>query len=350
MQFESKPKRKSCPMMRLRLVRACVDGISRLMSWRQPEPIAPPLDLLRKHVVIVGKGPGGKNRAALALANEMVREHRGAQAFFLDWEANRETTWVLGRAVTATGRTPLFFPQQPFNIWAGGEWRPVLDRLRMLLRSMQLGSEAYYRDIAELILHLACRLGNKPPQSPDELLERLDYKTLLDAFGPARLAGIESEDVEIVCDRFRAIFARLGLAFDGERSFATLDAAHFDFSALPRRSAVSAARAVLAQLLHYIKHEKDPERLCFVFVRVPEEVAGDAELALLLELARRHGVVVVLLLQAPEGGGSRAQLARILNSVGTVVVHGDWVRQGLERVYVLKSGSATLVEVPSRMP
>src|SRR5262245_26837072 len=119
MQFKSKPKRKSCLTTKvMRLVGICADAISRLMAWRQPDSIGVPfarhvdgargswigdrrqvvlpLNLLRQHVLLIGNGPGGKDWATLALVNALVREYRAAKMFFLDWDADEETTGSFG--------------------------------------------------------------------------------------------------------------------------------------------------------------------------------------------------------------------------------------------------------------
>lgn len=359
MKLQSKPKRKSRSLMRFRFVRACVGWISRLMFWRENRPsgvtlghyvmgdrdglwighrnqVVLSLEQMRRHVLVLAETPEEKNRIASQLVDGVAREDPDAELFFLDSDGDPEMARLFGIAANKRKwrtlffhkrkRRSLLFPDQPFNGWAGRDWRSIFSRLMAAFTFAKAGPASFYAETTKLILQLACRLEGRPPRSSGELLQRLDYKTLCTAFGGEALPGIDEKDVEDVAMRYRAVFAHLGDSFDGKRSFADLDSAYFSLYPL---AWADATRMLLVQLLDYIQTEKDPDRLCVVFLRISAAVAGDRELALLLEQARACGVVVVPILQSLADAGSPAQLARFLGGVGTLIIDGDQARSGM---------------------
>ena len=359
MKVKSKSKRKSCPLMRLRFVAACVGWLSRLMFWREDRPkgvtlgryfkgergalwigrrgkVVLLLEQMKRHVLVLAGTPEEKNRIASQLVDGVAREDRKAQLFFFDSDGDPEMARLFGIAANKRKRRlllfprkkrrTLLFPDQPFNAWTGSDWRPIFDRLMRALTFAKNGPAAYYAETAKLILQLACRLEGKPPRSSGELLRRLDYKTLCTAFGEEALPGIEERDVRDVSMRLQSLFVELGASLDGERSFADLDAAYFSLYPLAR---AEATRMLLTQFLDYIANEKDPDRPCVAFLRIPAVVAGDLKLASLLEQARELGVVVVPILQSLADAGSPNQIIRLLGSAGTLILDSNQVRSGL---------------------
>lgn len=78
------------------------------------------------------------------------------------------------------------------------------------------GAAVYYRDIATVVVTLACYLGRTPPSSAEDLLSRLEFGVLIEAHGSDRLAGISSRQVDQVRMRYTALFARAGLLRDDQ--------------------------------------------------------------------------------------------------------------------------------------
>jgi len=78
------------------------------------------------------------------------------------------------------------------------------------------GAAVYYRDIATVVVTLACYLGRTPPSSAEDLLSRLEFDVLTEAHGSDRLVGISPRQVEQVRMRYTALFARAGLLRDDQ--------------------------------------------------------------------------------------------------------------------------------------
>jgi hypothetical protein len=79
------------------------------------------------------------------------------------------------------------------------------------------GAAVYYRDIATVVVTLACHLGGTSPSSAEDLLSRLEFEALMEAHGPDRLVGISARQVDQVRMRYTALFARAGLLRDDHR-------------------------------------------------------------------------------------------------------------------------------------
>ncbi len=380
MKLQSKPKRKSCSLMRFRLVRACVGWIGRLMFWRENRPsgvtlgryvmgdrdglwigrrnkVVLSLEQMRRHVLVLAGTPEEKNRIASQLVDGVAREDRKAQLFFFDSDGDPEMARLFGIAPNKRKwrtllfrkrkRRSLLFPDQPFNAWAGPDWRSIFGRLMEAFTFAKAGPAVFYAETTKLILQLACRLEGRPPRSSGELLQRLDYKTLCAAFGEEALPAIDKKDVGDVAMRLRAVFAHLGDSLDGKRSFADLDAAYFSLYPLAR---ADATRMLVAQFLDYIQNEKDPGRLCVAFLRMPAVVARDLELGLLLEQARACGVVVIPILQSLGDAGSPAQIARLVGSAGTLILDGNQARSGMATGMRLTESVAALSSYDDQSP
>jgi hypothetical protein len=381
MQFEFESKCRSCRILRFRLVRKFLKIVSKLWHriwgskpkplgvtlgryvkgngagalWMEPEgQVVLPLDQLRRHVVILESSPQGEDSATATLIRGIAREDRRAQILVFDTYIDQEISALFGTPLVETGRQqPFFFPQQPFNAWAGGDWRLVSDRL--LEVTPPGGDPAMWcTSVAHRLVELACGLNGKPPRSHEELLERLKYRTLLAAYGEEALLGIDKKDVANVRIRYGAFFASRarGSALDGEKAFADLDAAYFSIGALTigEHAAKVILRMLLSQLLAYTRYEKDPNRLCVVFIRVPAVLASDGYLTALIEQARGQGVAVVLILPTLAEAGDSVQIRRILGSTGTLIAHRYPLCPELEGGIFRKSVEAITDPVSRMLP
>jgi hypothetical protein len=92
------------------------------------------------------------------------------------------------------------------------------------------GPAAFDRDVAIVVLALACNLEEGPPRSWGDLLTRLDFHRLSTACGVESMRGITEDDVERVAVRCQALRCRLGEAFGNSTRFKSTDA-----GILPRR-------------------------------------------------------------------------------------------------------------------
>lgn len=280
-----------------------------------------------RHLVIIGKTGKGKTSTAWTIFDGTGRADPDAQIFVIDGNADPELARTFGASMVATGRDPLIFPQQRFNAWPRGDWRPIYNRLLQVIPFAESDGAAYYTDSATVILQLTCRLNGTPPASTTELFERLNYDVLMDTFGPGELRGIKPENVEDVYMRCKSVCAHFGSALDGELSFADLNAAYFGLDAMVLdKSAVVTMRMLLSQLEHYIEHEKYRDRLCVVIIDEFASLAGGVNVSTFVEHARKLGVCVILMSQTVPGMGDRVQIARVLNNSGLLLVHAtpEW--------------------------
>jgi Cdc6-like AAA superfamily ATPase len=282
---------------------------------------------LNRHLVILGKTGKGKTSTAWTVFDATGRANPDAQIFVIDGNADPEMAKTFGASMASTGRDPLIFPQQRFNAWPSGDWRPVYNRLLEVIPFAETEAAAYYTDSATVVLQLACRLAGTPPASTEELFDRLDYEVLMDAYGPRELKGIKPEHVEAVYMRCKSVCAHFGSALDGERSFADLRAAYFGLDALVLgKSAIVTMRMLLSQLEYYIEHEKPRDRLCVVIIDEFASLAKGVNVSTFVEHARKLGVCVILMSQTVPGMGDPVQIARVLHNSGLLIVHStpEW--------------------------
>jgi len=280
-----------------------------------------------RHLVILGKTGTGKSYTAWTVFDGIARLFPDAQIFVIDANADPKMAEKFGASMVATGRDPLIFPQQRFNAWPKGDWRPIYNRLLKVIPFAESDGAAYYTDAATVILQLACRLDGVPPSSTAELFRRLDYSLLKKAYGPDEVKGIKRAYVEALHMRCKSVWAHLGSALDGTPSFADLSAGYFGLDAMVLgKSAVVTMRMLLSQFEHYIAYEKDRDRLCVVLIDEFASLAKGVSVATFVEFARKLGVCVILMSQTVPGIGDRAEVARVLHNPGLLIVHAtpEW--------------------------
>ena len=280
-----------------------------------------------RHLVILGKTGKGKSSTAWTVFDATGRANADTQIFVIDGNADPEMAKTFGASMVATGRDPLIFPQERFNAWPSGDWRPIYNRLLEVIPFAETEAAAYYTDSATVVLQLVCRLGGIPPASTEELFDRLDYEVLMDAYGPRELKGIKPEHVEAVYMRCKSVCAHFGSALDGTRSFADLTAAYFGLDAMVLgKSAIVTMRMLLSQLEYYIEHEKPRDRLCVVIIDEFASLAKGVNVSTFVEHARKLGVCVILMSQTVPGMGDPVQIARVLHNSGLLIVHStpEW--------------------------
>jgi hypothetical protein len=242
------------------------------------------------------------------------------------------------------------FPNQRFDAWRG-DWRAIANRLLEVIAFVPDGPAAYYRDIAKVVVQLACNHPDGPPSSSGELLHRLDHEHLLNAHGPVdALLSLPRERVAQVRMRYQAFFGQLGSLFDGDWSFDDTDAAYFllDSVALGEDTA-SAASLLFADFAHYFTARKHPERRCLLLLDEFAALAGSSDLASKVEQARSFNTALVLIPQTVAGLGDRSQRDRVLGSVDLVISHAvnepdrlaqlAGVRRVLELTHRLEDGA-----------
>lgn len=94
---------------------------------------------------------------------------------------------------------------------------PLADRIVAEMGFGSSGSESFDRAVSRVVLKFACRLGGRP-RSMEDLLERLDYRTLVREVDEEQLRGIKARNVEEVRIRCQALPARVVRDLFGEKS------------------------------------------------------------------------------------------------------------------------------------
>lgn len=350
MQFKSNSKHKPRRLTRF----GCIMRLWRLISRRRPQPInvtlgryldgtaadlcveadgsvVLPEQQLSRHVVMVGKDPRGKNLATLLFFNEIARQDRRAQLFVFDGDRDPEMATQIEQTMEKRGRRRLSFPEQPFDMWAGSDWRLIWSRLIAVIPPVRMAPAAFYADAMALILQRACRLGKKPPRSWDQLIERLDH---VQGEVPSGFESREGEWralVEGAKMRCRAFAGPMRTTLEGRRSFRGLKSAYFGLDMLSDAGRTT-MRVLFSQLRGYVEYEKDPSRRCVVIVRIPAGLAAEVALAELLEVARGHNAIVVLMFETPLEAGGSTQIRRLAENLGTVLVHSSSVPHDVEQL------------------
>jgi hypothetical protein len=245
-----------------------------------------------------------------------------AQIVYLDAKGDRLSAERFCALMSAAGRRPRVFPNQPCDAWRG-DWRAIVNRLLEVIAFAPEGPAAYYRDIAKTALQLACRHPDGPPRSSAELLHRLDYELLLSAHGPnSAVLSLPRDTVSHVRLRYQAFFGQLGTLLDGDWSFEDPDSAYFLLDSLALgEDTTGTASLLFADFAHFFTTRKDPDRLCVIFCDEFAAIASASDLALRVEQARSFNTSLILIPQTVTGLGDRSQQDRILGSVETLFAH-----------------------------
>ncbi len=278
---------------------------------------------LCRHVLVCGATGSGKTETVLRLAWAVAKGTQ-ARVFYLDGKGDRETAERFVGLMADAGRQTRVFPNEPLDGWRG-EPHELRGKLMEIVDYAQEGPAAWYRDLARVVVGLACEHPKGPPRSSRELLARMDLQALRHAHGEtAELRTLSEQQVNQVRLRFGAFFEQTRGALDGTEGWAweETSAAYLLLDSLRLREETAClARFLLEDFVHWFTSRKRAGEWALLVVDEFSALAGAAAMARCVEQARSFQTALVLVPQVVAGMGEPAEAERILGSVETVVCH-----------------------------
>lgn len=334
------------------------DGVvlGRLVGGRSALPVRAsaviwPFEQLKYHAIVFGDPASGRTETALRMAHD-VAQKTGGPIYCLDAGEDTELAERFATVMERVGRRVRAFPDEPFDAWRG-DHRAVANRLYAAagFEYDENRAESYYEtDLASAMLQHACRGPGGPPRSSGDLLERLEYDSLV-AVAPELYDGARKDVIAQVGRRIKALFDGLGGAFDGDRSWDDFDAAYFRVGGNPAPGDPNLARFFLEDWAHHLRNRGTSEEPGLMLLSgLRDDLVSGRELKRVLGQAKMSGAGVVSTWDAPDDIGSEDEQKILLGALWTVIVHrtgrsGDIADQAgdrevpeIETVHVFEDG------------
>jgi hypothetical protein len=296
------------------------------------EPVLPvrrgwaqlPAERLAHHLVVLGASGSGKTETLLRLAWGAAKSFEW-DVFFVDAKGDERTLRRFHALMADAGRPARLFPREPYDGWRGDP-HELANRLFGLIDFAQEGGGTYYRDTAMNLVRLAVEAPAGPPRSARELLDRLTRNALAGAWAGRPEAGdvvaYTPRQVDECRQRYQSFFRALSGRLDGAWAFEDARAGYLLLNELVYgEETAKLARFLVEDFKQYVASRKPAGRRVLLIVDEFSGVAEQARIARVVETVRSYGAAVVLAPQVAEGMGGPEAAARILGSVGTVVVH-----------------------------
>jgi len=286
--------------------------------WRPVLEI--PAAAFRRHMVIVGSSGSGKTNLMIRLwagwmAATLAAARRGRPRPLLvamdckggpDARAKADRTRRVLRG-TGAGRVAVWPDDATLSLWT----LPA-ENLAVLLHQMVEhgeGAAAYYADISQAVLTLACTAPAGPPASAGEFLARLSPGWLEDAWSggtPDQLAVLAAArphagDIQL---RYTTLLRRLGPALDGPGRLEDADAWYLILEGTSEPSVAEAQAMALTELVaHAATSRHGPRREILLAADDYSAVSRRVPLSNLYERGRSLGLGVMVSAQSWQGLG-----------------------------------------------
>lgn len=282
--------------------------------------VAPPPEVWGRQTLVLGETGSGKTVTTLAVAAELLRI--GWDVHWIDGKADPDTRRAFLAAAAAAGVTARDGAAEPIDGWRGGP-----DAVVNRLLATQEFTEPYYEGLARNVLRAA--VGDDPPRSLAELLDRIDKKVLVRAARGDRRTGellhkLPDKEIDGVRFRYEGIAWAIGTMLDGNWSYEDVRASYIPVGRPENRTQAAEVGAFLMEdLLHWALARKPRDRRALVIVDEFSKLSHRPGAAIdLVERARASGVGVVLIGQTWASMGPDDTVRdRLAGTVGTVILH-----------------------------
>lgn len=280
-----------------------------------------PLPILARPSVIIGEGGSGKTESALKIAHLAAKAYN-MDVIYIDAKGDNDLIPRFVAAMHDAGKQRIqVFPTTPYNGWRGDP-RALHNRLM----AVQIYSEAYYENMANLLLDLAVYAPDATPRSSTQLLKNLTLEQLKLCYRgreeQAELSRIRPEDANGVYNRYRAFFRALHGKLDTGFTFDEADAAYIKLDTVAfAKEAGSIGRYLIEDLAHYMAERKLPNKRVLIII---DEVSALAieNIANLSERLRSFGGALMLACQSEEGlAKTQDERNRILKTSHMLILH-----------------------------
>ena len=295
--------------------------VIRAVGCRWTPVLAVPATAFARHMVIVGSSGSGKTNLMIRLwagwyAATQHAARRGRPRPLLaaldckggpDARAKADRT----RRVlhTAGARRVAIWPDEAtLSLWE----LPPRDLAVLLYQLTEhgTGGAAYYADVIQAVLSLACRAPGAPPGSAVQFLDRLDASWLETAYAegrPGELGWIRAArphlgDIQL---RYATLLDRLGPALDGPGRLADADAWYFILEGTREPSVAEAQAMAITELIAHAATSRDTApRAMLLAADDYSAVSRRVPLSNLYERGRSLGLGVMVSAQSWQGLGA----------------------------------------------
>lgn len=295
-----------------------------IRGWQVHRPggtlVAPKAEVWSRQALVLGETGSGKTVTALTLAAELLRI--GWDVHWIDGKADPDTRRAFLAAAASTGVAAKDGATEPIDGWRGGP-EAIVNRLLIT----QDYSEKYYEGIARTVLRGA--VGNDPPRSLAELVDRAEKKVLARALRDDRRAAelvhkLPDREIDGVRFRYEGIAWAVGTMLDGDWSYEDTHASYVPVGRPENRhQAAEVGAFLLEDVLHWALARKPRDRKAVVIVDEFSKLSHRPGAAVdLVERARASGVGIVLIGQTWASIGPDDTIRnRLAGTVGTVILH-----------------------------